>query len=107
MGKPFFFILSLALGCCKPDPEKDCLKEMLKQNGMAEYKNQDPGCNSFLQLYKLKGRQYFVIGNHCADMVSYPVDCEGKNYCENRSPAECDKFYEMAAYIGIAGIQNP
>lgn len=95
----------LLIGCSKDDYIKsDCIESMLIESNMIEYNGQEIGCKSFLELYHYKNRQFFLYGNHCADMWSYPVDCEGNKLCENGEDFKCRSFYNKAERIGIIGI---
>ena len=86
--------------------EKDCIAKILQEYNMVPYDDQELGCNSFLVLYKFDGEQYFLVNNHCADMVSYPFDCTGNKLCEIDGSPKCLRFYETAEYIDIIGIAD-
>jgi hypothetical protein len=97
----------LLIGCSKNDSQNsDCIESMLEESNMIEYNGQEIGCKFFLELYHHKNRQFFLLGNHCADMISYPIDCEGKKICENDEDSECKDFYKHAERIGIIGISE-
>ena len=83
----------------------NCVEQVLETNGMVKYEQQELGCNTFLELYKFNGQQYFLLNNHCADMVFYPFDCSGNKLCEMEEDQNCIKFYETAEHIGIIGIK--
>ncbi|GHA79527.1 DUF6970 domain-containing protein [Pontibacter akesuensis] len=105
----FMFFLFLGVSCDKEDDVtcvQDCLETYLEQNEMVPYQGEDPGCKFYLTLYEYKRKQYYVLGNHCADMVVYPTDCNGNKLCEAAGDATCADFYENAKYIGIVGIQK-
>lgn len=94
-------------GCSKDDFIKsDCIESMLSENNMVEYNGQEIDCKFFLELYHHKNKQFFLLGNHCADMISYPTDCEGNIICEDEEDFECQFFYANAKRIGIIGIDN-
>ena len=102
----FIFCLTMLIACTKgPDREETCLKKVLEQERMVAYSGQAIGCNSFLELYKFDGQQYFVVNNHCADMVILPFDCDGKRLCEKDPDAKGSAFYETAELIRIVGIK--
>ena len=86
--------------------EIECVEDILEQNDMVAYQGQEIGCKFFLELYYYQNKQYFLLGNHCADLISYPRDCEGNTLCENGYDSKCRKFYEQAKRIGIVGISE-
>ena len=101
-----FLILVLIINCSKNDEiEMNCLNDMLSDFDMTKYQGQDIGCNFFLELYHYNQKQYYLLGNHCADMISYPTDCEGNKLCENGDDNKCGRFYENAVRIEIVGIR--
>lgn len=73
---------------------------------MAKYQGEEIGCKFFLSLYEYDNKQYFLLGNYCADMVSYLTGCYGKKLCENGEDKECKDFFENAKFIGIVGIKK-
>lgn len=102
----FIIFLTMLIACAKgPDTEETCLKKVLEQEGMVTYSGQPIGCNSFLELYKFEGQQYFVVNNHCADMVILPFDCDGKRLCEKDPDPKCSAFDETAELIRVVGIK--
>ena len=99
--------LLLIVGCSEDDGvERDCIESMLGANNMVAYNGQEVGCNSFLELYHYRNEQFFLLGNHCADMVSFPVDCDGNALCEDLGDAECRDFFSNAERIRIVGIDE-
>jgi hypothetical protein len=98
--------------CCSCDKEDeikcidDCAEEYLVQNGMVRYQGEDVGCKFFLNLYEYQNKQYFLFGNHCADMISYPTDCDRNKLCETGVDTNCKDFYKNAKFIGIVGIKK-
>ena len=105
----FIAILLLAtvlLGCNDNDypSVRSCVNKVLKDNGLEPYTNQEINCRSFVTLHALPGRQYFLWNNHCADLVTYPFDCEGQTLCEDSESDSCTDFYRNADYVGIVGI---
>ena len=102
------FLIS-CFGCDKEDKVScisDCTDTFLLQNDMVRYKGEEIGCKFFLSLYEYKNKQYFLLENHCADMASYPTDCDGNKLCEGENAAECNDFYANAKYIGVIGIKE-
>lgn len=71
--------LFICFGCCKHEEIKiNCIEDKLKENDMAKYQGEEIGCKFFLSLYEYDNKQYFLLGNYCADMVSYLTGCYGK-----------------------------
>ncbi len=105
-----FIIISisfLGFGCDKKEEVTcitDCRAVYLEQNEMVSYKGEELGCRNFVSLYEYKNKQYYVFGNHCADMVINPTDCDGNKLCEVGNEKVCNDFFENAKYIGIVGI---
>jgi len=98
-----FFTIS-----CSSDEntELDCINSKLEEFDMIEYSGQELSCKSFLELYKFKNKQYFLLGNHCADIISNPIDCDGNILCGNEDNSECEEFFINANLIGIVGIEK-
>lgn len=84
----------------------DCKDDYLSKHGMVSYSGQEIGCKTFVSLYEYKNKQYYVLGNHCADMVVYPTDCTGNKLCESGEDNVCKDFYKNAKYIGVVGIKE-
>jgi len=105
--KLFIFLISgLIISCSKNDEiELNCLNAMLSDSDMTEYQGQEIGCNFFLELYHYDQKQYYLLGNHCTGLISYPTDCEGNRLCENRDDNKCRRFYKKAVRIGIVGVR--
>lgn len=98
-----FFLIS----CSENETiEFDCIETKLEQLEMVEFSGQDIGCKYFLELYNNNNKQYFLLGNHCADMISYPIDCNGNKLCKNGEDSKCRDFYKNANRIGIVGIEE-
>lgn len=108
--KIFISVMAISIivlmGCSKDSVKSECVKSMLKKNDMVAYEGQELGCHFFLELYEYNGKQYFLLGNSCADMIAYPTDCNGKKICENGQDAECLAFSQNAERIGIVGISE-
>lgn len=95
----------LFLSCKEEEVIKDCIDDYLEQIGMIRYNCEEIGCKFFLNLYEFESKQYFLLGNHCADIISYPTDCEGKTLCTQQLEYNCEAFYKKAVFIGIVGIK--
>jgi hypothetical protein len=99
------FTIILTLGCKKNDDiDTDCVKSKIAESGMVVYDGQEIGCNFFLMLYNYEGEQYFLLGSNCADMISYPVDCNGNNLCDSYNSSNCNDFFDNAEFIKIIAI---
>jgi hypothetical protein len=103
------FTISLVMACEKDHAnlEKDCIEKVLKERGMVRYKNQEIGSRPFLHLYYFNESQYFEYDNPCADMLTYPFDCNGIKLCEDYTSFDCLNFRRSARYMGVVGIQMP
>src|SRR5688500_16961094 len=101
-----FLIGVFAWGCDDEQciEQQDCIESVLKEHHMISYTGEELGCNFFMSLSEFKGKQYFQLGSHCADMVTYPFDCDGNQLCVNGESARCSEFHQHARYIGIVGI---
>ena len=100
------FIL-LFIACSKDETaNSDCIETMLSNNSMIEYTGQELECKFFLELYSYTNKQFFLLGNHCADLISYPIDCAGNTLCEDGENFICNNFYAKAERIGIIGIEQ-
>jgi len=95
----------LLLGCSKQLKSIDCTDRILKESNMVEYNGQPFECNNFIELFRFRNKQYFVLGNHCADMIVNPIDCNGNTICNKGERMKCNKFFENAVNIGVIGIQ--
>lgn len=103
----FVFILFIFLGCSKDDNINiDCLDTRLEEWEMVAYDGQEIGCKLFVSLYHHNNKQYYLLDNYCADMISYPIDCDGNILCENEVNTACENFYDNAEYVGIVGISE-
>ena len=99
------YILLVAFACDDNDSD-GCTKKILKENGMIAYTGQELGCSNHLTLYEFKGDQYFLLNNHCADMMSLPFDCQGTSICLEPESEACKNFAQ-AEFKGIVGIAKP
>lgn len=107
MRQLLLLLVTFWLFSCEDDavPE-DCVADMLQQHNMVAYTGQEGDtCADFLTLYEFFGKQYFQLGNPCAQMVFNPVDCSGENFCKDASNNCADSFLKLARYKGIVGIQ--
>ena len=95
----------LAFSCADETESNSCIASTLKRENMIPYTGQDLGCHAYLTLYVLKGQQYFVRNNNCADMIFQPFDCEGNFICDNYS-AKCAEFVNHAEEKRIVGIMK-
>jgi hypothetical protein len=84
--------------------ERGCISDVLEEYEMIPYNGQDIGCRHFMTLHELRGKQYFVLGSHCADIVFTAFDCEGNVLCSNGDDELCRDFQENAIELSIVGI---
>jgi hypothetical protein len=98
-------ILTALVGCREEcHVTKNCIENVLEKQGMVAYTGQELGCSTFLTLYEFDGKQYFMLGNHCTDMIVYPFDCEGNKLCETNDE-KCQQYLQSTKYIGVVGIK--
>lgn len=100
-------LLAIFSTCCQHDAETQltCTDAALAANDMAPYTGQDTGCSLFLMEYVYEEESYYVLGNHCADMLVYPMNCDNQPLCGEDNPALCTHFFTNATYLGIVGIR--
>ncbi len=97
----------LLVGCAKEEPvNADCIESVLINHQMVAYTGQQIDCSFFLELYQYGNKQWFLLGNHCADMISYPFDCDGNLLCDDEASFRCEDFHENAERLRIVGISN-
>ncbi len=104
----FIILLFIGFACDKKEEIScinDCLETYLQQNGMVSYKGEEVGCKYFVSLYEYQNKQYYVLGNHCADVANNPTDCSSNTLCGTGNEKVCGEFFEKAKYIGIVGIK--
>ena len=100
-------LMIFVTSCSKNETIKsNCKESTLEEFNMVEYNDQEIDCKFFLELFHHEKKEFFLLGNHCADMISYPTDCNGNTLCENGEDSECRKFYKSATRIGIIGIRE-
>jgi hypothetical protein len=101
-----FCSILIALVACREEchVKKNCIENVLVEQGMVAYTGQELGCSTFLTLYQFNGKQYFMLGNHCADMIAYPFDCDGNKLCETNDE-KCQQYLQSTKYIGVVGIK--
>jgi hypothetical protein len=101
------FLIGVSAWGCDDDQciaQNDCIESVLKEHDMVPYTEKELGCKFFLSLFEFRGKQYFQLGSHCADMVAYPFDCDGNELCVNEQSVLCTEFGQRARYIGIVGM---
>lgn len=99
-----FALIGVIPGCSPNESQEDCLEKILTEFEMVEYQGQEIGCNFFLELYTFLNKDYYVLNSYCADLISYPTDCDGNRLCENGEGLACNAFYDFAERVGIVGI---
>jgi len=104
-----FLIVIVTTSCSKyEEVDQDCLNETLEAFEMVPYTGQEIGCEFFLELYRFRNENYFLLGSHCADIDSFPFDCDGNRLCDgNGNRSKCNRFYENSTNLGIVGISKP
>jgi len=107
--KTFYLITAFAfilLSGCSKNEKSDCIESVLNENNMIAYDDQEIGCKSFFELYEFQNKQFFLLNNYCADIISYPIDCDGNTLCENWEDTNCNNFYANAVKMEIIGIDE-
>lgn len=94
-------LLLFLAAACSEEPATDCIADKLAEFDMVEYQGQEMSCKLFLTLFYYNEKQYFLLGNHCADMATCPFDCDGNELCES---AEATDFNQNAVQLAIIGI---
>lgn len=107
----FFAIALLALSCQKESIQPSCVDQFIESRQLTKYTGQSLGCKLFYNRYEFNGKEYYVVGGHCADVSSNPVDCDGNFLCPNlgepgSSCPQIEDFFTNAVYKGIIGIVN-
>jgi len=98
-------IIGLLVGCTKENTIKTtCTEEKLIAYDFEEYTGQDLNCDFFLILYHFRNKEYYLLGNHCVDMINKPVDCEGNVLCDSKIRTKCNNFYNNAVEVGIGTL---
>lgn len=101
-----FLLMTSFLSCKEEEVIKNCTDKYLEQVEMVKYSGEEIGCKTFLKLYEYESKQYYIMDSYCADMISYPKDCEGKSLCDQQLQHHCDAFFEKAVFVGIVGIKQ-
>jgi len=101
------FVLFFAAACKdkKEAAPLNCVEQYLATNQLVKYTGQYLGCSFYMMRYELGGKDYFVPGSHCADMIAIPVDCEGDPYCADVECPALLYFYKNAVYEEIVGFR--
>jgi hypothetical protein len=100
-------VIALLTSCTKDNIlETDCIAAKLDELNMVASSGEGIGCGLHIELFYYKKQQYFMLGDHCIDMVSYPVNCEGNILCANGNDFTCEDFFATAERIGIIGVEQ-
>ena len=101
-----FLVGLLSFGCNDEQgiTQQNCIESVLEEHDMVPYTGEDLGCKFFLSMFEFKGKQYFQLGNHCADLVAHLFDCNGTQFCSDGKSALCSEFDQSARYVGIVGM---
>jgi len=93
-----------------PQPYDECVENTLERNDMRPYiDGEDLGCNFFFSLYEFEQEYYFLLNNHCADMLLIIEDCEGNRFCDTgASSPVCSAIFDsnQATSLGVVGVSN-
>lgn len=100
----------IAFSCTKDklqsNVDYDCLESQLEEWDMIPYTGQELGCKFFVTLSHYEGKQYYTVGNHCADMATFHIDCDGNTLCETEYNLACENYMNHALHLGLVGIQD-
>ncbi len=99
----FAALALFALSCQKESVSSSCVDQFLESNQLTQYTGQDLGCESFWYRYEYKGKEYYTLGNHCVDLISIPIDCDGNFLCSGGCP-ELEDFFLKGVNRGIVGF---
>ena len=112
----FCFFLLLLSACNKdqtspamPQLYDECVEKMLERNDMRPYVDgEELGCQFFFSLYEFQQEYYFLLNNHCADMLLIIEDCQGDRFCGvgPSSPVCSAVFNAQAISLGIVGVSK-
>jgi len=72
---------------------------------MTKYQGEEIGCRMFLTMYEFRGKLYFELNNHCADLEIFITDCGGNKINETLSDLFNFLFEMNARRIGVVGIE--
>ena len=93
-----------------PQLYDECVEKTLERNDMRPYVDgEDLGCSFFFSLYEFEQEYYFLLSNHCADMLLIIEDCEGNRFCDvGPSSPICSAIFEgnKATPLGIVGVSK-
>ncbi|MEM1327461.1 MAG: hypothetical protein AAGI23_15975 [Bacteroidota bacterium] len=94
------------IGCQEEIIAFGCVSNQLEKLGMVESDGVGIGCVMYVELYEYKNKQYYLLGNHCIDMISYPLDCDGNTICDEGDEELCADFWDKADRLGIIGVEK-
>ena len=78
------FLLVFLFACGKEESfQKSCIDHKLEELNMIPYRGQELGCNFYLTRYVIRGKDYFLLNNNCADIIAYFTDCEGNRLSDD------------------------
>jgi len=98
------FVSVIMTSCLKKEKSELCLSTVLERNGMTKYAGEELECRNFLTMYEFRGKMYFELGNHCADMRTFIQDCAGNNIEDTRSDFFNVQFELYAIRLSVVGI---
>ena len=101
--------LTLFIQCTQQDEnQRDCIETMLTINEMVPYTGDgsDLGCESWLELFDVKGQQIYVLQNNCIDMLYDPRNCDNISICNDAQSIPCLDFYAHGVSQGIIGVRE-
>ena len=105
---PLTLLFLFCLSACRHDPPEltfSCVDQYIQDHQLIKYTGQELGCNFYVRVYTLDGKEYFGEDNPCADMIAIPSDCEGQPYCTSADDPALQYFYQHAEAKNIIGIK--
>ena len=99
-------IIATLVGCSDINTLGDCRQEFMEKFKMVPFTGEDPGCKNTLSEYDLFGKKFIALGNHCADVIFVPIDCEGKKLNRPGNFAEQTLFDRFAKDKGIFAVDK-
>ena len=105
------FMPVLLLAACRktehPDPvvdTGDCVSQFIKKHQLKPFTGVGDDCYFWYGLYAFGGKDWFLLDNPCTDMISIPIDCDGKQLVSSFDDPYLNEFYRNAVFQKPVGI---
>ncbi len=99
-----FLLASIMFSNCVSENQEvftDCVAEKLEQNDMIPYDGEILDCEFFLTLHLYDNKQYFILDNHCVDMIIYVINCNN----DTLSVTQESNFFREKETVDIIGYK--